>query len=68
MSSLPDIVSISETWLDNNIVLNGDIVQSHDIFRKDRNVHGGGVMLICLKSLNSIQLNGYDYEIEGIFL
>ena len=39
-----DVISLSETWLNENIPNDAIVLDSYAIFRKDRNRHGGGVM------------------------
>ena len=47
----PHIISITETWLDNTIrdVTLG--LMGYKVFRRDRNAHGGGVLLAVKESL-----------------
>ena len=55
-----DVVAITETFLDDNI-LDGELVdQSFTIFRRDRNRHGGGVMLVLRSGIPAYR--HYDLE------
>ena len=55
-----DVVAITETFLDDNI-LDGELVdQSFTIFRRDRNRHGGGVMLVLISGIPAYR--HYDLE------
>ena len=42
LSSIPQDLSFNETWFDESVVLSGFINEKYDIFRHDRNKHGGG--------------------------
>ena len=41
----PDIVCVVETWLDRDISDNELVVEGYRVVRKDRNRHGGGVLM-----------------------
>ena len=41
------------TWFDVTTVLYGVILQKYNIFRSNRNRHGGDVMILCDKVLNA---------------
>ena len=45
VTSKPDIICIVEIWLDNNISDNELAMQDYQLFRLDRNRHGGGIAL-----------------------
>ena len=48
-------------------MLYGVILQNYDVFRNDRNRHGGGVMILCDKVLNAQPVdNPYTVNIEEI--
>ena len=66
------IVAVTETWLDSSIpssvvILNDN---SYTIFRKDRNRHGGGVMLAISNGLQptAVDLPDTQTEIEIVFV
>ena len=46
-----DVVIGSETWLSSDHLNSELLLDDYDIFRKDRNSHGGGVLLAVKKSL-----------------
>ena len=55
-----DVVAITETFLDDNI-LDAELVgQSFTTFRRDRNRHGGGVMLVMRSDIPAYRR--YDLE------
>lgn len=58
----PDVLAIQETKIDKSIQtaeLFLDIL-NYDVYRNDRTLHGGGVMLLVNKSLNAMPL--YIFE------
>ena len=58
---------VIETWFDVSIVLNGVILQNYDVFHNGRNCHGGGVMILCDKVLNTQPVdNTYTVNFEKI--
>ena len=48
LSSIPQVLSFTETWFDEAIVLFGFINEKCTIFRHDRNKHGGGGGLLLI--------------------
>ena len=51
----PDVIGISETWLEDNIVDNDLIVNDYNIYRHDRvKKIGGGVLLLVWKGIKTI--------------
>ena len=44
-----DVVGVCETWL-NNTILNGELLQGYNLFRKDRTGKIGGGALVAIKS------------------
>lgn len=42
----PDIVVATETWLDESVLDSELAVSGYTIHRRDRNRHGGGVMVV----------------------
>ena len=51
----PDAISISEKWLEDNILDNELIVNDYNIYRRDRvNKIGGGVLLLVQKGIKTI--------------
>ena len=53
-TSIPDIVCVFETWLDNSILDNEVTVPNYQLFRLDRNRHGGGIAIYVHLSLSCI--------------
>ena len=49
LTKLPKVVFICETWLDSSNILGTDVFLLYDVFRKDRNKYGGGVIVMCYK-------------------
>ena len=41
----PDVICIVETWLSSEILDNEIAISDYQIFRRDRDRHGGGVMI-----------------------
>lgn len=56
-----DVIALTETWLDANINSEDIKMENFQIFRKDRNRHGGGVMVYVLNSLSCIRR--FDLEV-----
>ena len=68
-TSKPDVICIVETWLDHNITNNELAIQGYQLFRLDRNRHGGGIALYVHLSLScNILLTGGPFELEFISL
>ena len=65
----PDVVALQETKLDYSIISNEIIPDSleYDIYRKDRNVNGGGTMLLIKSNLCSTPLNSIVNESESVW-
>ncbi len=50
-SSLPDIIGVTETWLNDSIMNNEILSYDYSIYRKDRSSRGGGVLLAIHNSI-----------------
>ena len=63
-AQLPDIVCITETWLDNSISDNELTIPGYCIIRLDRNRHGGGVLMYirCTLQTQVLSLGPFDLE------
>ena len=61
----PDIICIVETWLSSDILDNELAVSNYQIFRRDRNRHGGGVMMYVHSCL-TVDLHACVADIEFI--
>ena len=61
---MPDIVCITETWLDNSISDNELTIPGYCIIRLDRNRHGGGVLMYirCTLQTQVLSLGPSDLE------
>lgn len=64
-----DILSVCETWLDNSVTDNEISVSGYSVVRKDRNRHGGGV-LVFVKDGIKFELLSYASldNVEAVFL
>ena len=63
--NLPDVVYICETWCNESILFTIKPYDEYDIFRCDRNVHGGGTFLMVLKKFKPKECcsnNNYNTE------
>ena len=49
----PDIICITETWLEEGIQNANLGLKNYNIFRRDRNLHGGGILNGVRNTLNS---------------
>jgi hypothetical protein len=49
----PDVAVAVETWLDDEYTTNEISMNGYTLFRKDRNKHGGGVMIVVKDELKS---------------
>ena len=59
----PCVIGVTETWLDGNVANN--IFQcrnQYDIFRKDRNLNGGGVALFSRKNLKATEIHSENFN------
>ena len=63
----PDIICITETWLDESIQNANLGLKNFNIFRRDRNMHGGGILIGVKNSLNS-NLKEVSMNHELIFI
>ena len=61
---------VTETWFDDSIVLLYVVIlQNYDVFRNDRNRHGGGVMILYDKVLNAQPVDDtISCEFRGNFM
>ena len=67
LMSFPDIITVTETWFDSSIVISGYITNHYTIFRRDRNRHGVGVMILSNNNLCSKQLTAVDNSIQVVW-
>ena len=61
-----DVICVSETWLDNTISDDDITLPEYQVFRRDRNRHGGGVAIYAHNSLPIKYLD--DFNMDGIEL
>ena len=65
----PDIVAVSESWLDNNIADSETVDTSYMLFRHDRNRNDGGVFIAIKDILNPIHAPQYEHNnIESVWV
>ena len=50
---MPQVLLFTETWFDESVFLYGYINDKYNIFRHDRNKHGGGFMILIDKLYNT---------------
>ena len=62
------IFCITETWLSNGIFDNEVLPHGYNIYRKDRNSRGGGVLLAITDCITSSQLPSPDVEIITVLI
>ena len=63
-----DIVAITETFLDDSIHDSHIAPPGYTVFRKDRNRHGGGVLLLIRDSLNASLRPDLDGQCEVLWV
>jgi len=56
----PDVIVITETFLDASFMDNEIISQDFCLFQCDRNLHGGGVLIAIRNNLSAVQLTQYE--------
>ena len=66
LSSLPQVLLFIETWIDESVVLSGFINEKCNIFRHDRNKHGGEVLLLIDKCYSPAARFSNDHKIYPI--
>ena len=66
----PHIVAIQETKIDSSIATSELFPETcaYNIFRKDRNLHGGGVMLLIYKNIPHMPLSELENDSESIWV
>lgn len=60
----PDVVCIVETWLDGEICDQELVIDGYCVVRRDRNRHGGGVLMYIRASLEYNVLPVPDNQLE----
>ena len=64
----PDLVAVTETFLDDSVHDSHIIPPGYVLFRKDRNRHGGGVMLLVRGSINVSRCVNYETSCELLWV
>ena len=64
-----DIICISETWLDDSISDDDIRIPDYELFRRDRNHHGGGVMIYAHENLSPTRRPDLQHDdLENIWI
>ena len=63
-----DVVAVTETFLDDSIHDSHIVPPGYVVFRKDRNRHGGGVLLLIRESLNASLQPDLDDQCELLWV
>ena len=71
VQSEPDIIVLSETWIDYTIMDNEVLIEGYSVHRKDHNHQGGGIAILacdylCTKPFSAS--NGLNTSTESIWL
>ena len=66
----PHIEAIQETKIDSSIATSEPFPETcpYNIFRKDRNLHGGGVMLLINKDIPHMPLSELENVSESVWV
>ena len=66
----PHIVAVQETKIDSSIATSELFPETcpYNIFRKDRNLHGGGVMLLIHKDIPHMPLSELENDSESVWV
>lgn len=66
----PQIVAIQETKIDSSIATSELFPESfpYSVYRKDRNLNGGGVMLLIHKDISHMPMTELDNDSESIWV
>ena len=66
----PHIVAIQETKIDSSIATSELFPETcpYSVYRKDRNIHGGGVMLLVHKDISHIPITELENDSESIWV
>ena len=65
----PHVVAIQETKIDSSIATSEFFPETcqYNVFRKDRNLHGGGVMLLIHKDIPHMPLSELENDSESVW-
>ena len=65
----PDVICVSESWLDNSILDTDIHIPNYSVFRKDRNRHGGGVLIYVTDSLSAVRRLDLEHiDVESVWI
>ena len=66
----PHVVAIQETKIDSSIATSGPFPETcpYSIYRKDRNIHGGGVMLLVHKAISHMPITELENDSDSIWV
>lgn len=67
LPTLPDLISICETWCDQSILFTLHPFDEYVIFRKDRNKNGGGVLIMILKKFQPSECKINTLNTESVW-
>ena len=64
----PHVVAVQETKIDSSIATSELFPETcpHSIYRKDRNIHGSGVMLLVHKDISHMPTTELENHLESI--
>ena len=66
----PHVVAIKETKIDSSIATSELFPKTcpYSIYRKDRNIHGGGVMLLVHKDISHMPITEVENDSESVWV
>ena len=63
-----DVMAICETFLDDNVTDNEICIESYTIVKKNRNRHGGGVLIYIKEGMQYTEITDLaGLEVEGVW-
>lgn len=63
----PDIIAIKETKIDKNILTSELFPDNYDVYRNDRTLNGGGVILLVNKTYSFMPLYNLENGSESVW-
>ena len=63
-----DVISFTETFLDYTILSSQLLTSDYTVFRKDRNRHGGGVMILVCSTIPAIRMLEFETDCEILWI
>ena len=66
----PHVVAIQETKIDSSVATSELFPETcpYSVYRKDRNIHGGGVMLLVHKDISHMPITELENDSESIWV